>query len=671
MQRGGCYHSTIRDLRISRRRRAEHGAASNFCGFRCAIDAADAERLLAGDRSADPVLSPLRGNGTPVVRSAVCEPELPVGASTTADKAMLCAVIDPGSDTDLRRLAELGFGCVEQPVTWASCEKKGRGEWDFSEWDRLYTHARGAGLRWRPCFIAGPAYSLPNWFRQSRDYYPAFCLEHGMTTCRQSIWDKRFFRHIERFFAAAAEHQSRYGQVEELTLDVCSVSGSEISNDGGIIAADKSDCCHVHAGYWCGDSFAREDFKSTMVKKYGDINNLNTAWGESFIDFNKICYPPVFTTPLDFRVDEPTAAGRIRCASPEEMRRLIDFIDWYRASKTEYCAAGLKLAKRYFPGAKLWLQVGGQCESWMTAEQEEQCKIAAEYGAGVIVKGAGCLTPADINGIILAVSAGTFYGTEIALCGAFPKSEKQAAALVHIAAASGASELQINNPTIRAGAAHTENYSDGMKALSNNLQFLRRGTPKREIAVLYPDLPAIFDPSIHDYTRRFMAALRDFADFACIGDISAADGALGGVRALFLIAGGVYRNETLRKIKKFVNAGGLLIAVDVAELTALDGDKFNKSDFAGMLLHKRVNGTRNIGRGATLRIDLPRSEENRNAIQHRYTAQISEFLLSRGVDLPDGRLDGEYVVHIKPEDEAGGLLLAYNETDGITEKKIK
>jgi Uncharacterized conserved protein len=672
VQRGGCYHSTTRDLKITRRRRTDEGDAADFCGFRCAINVNDAEKLEECDRSYDPINSlGINFKHEPLFNLSLnndTEAYLQKHESISGND--LCAVFISPCDIEPKKLAKLGFTCIEQYIDWESCERKSKGEWDFSQWDRLYQKAHAAGLKWRPCLVAFPKCSLPKWYRESGEFTSLVCLEHNMSSEAQSIWDKRFLRHMERFFAAISDHFKAQELCDGISLSVCGSAGAELLSKISIFCTEKTGWYHCHTGYWCGDAFARQAFRSAIVKKYGSIDIINDAWGTEFSDINKITYPQIITSPNDFRVDEPTSAGYFRVELPEQKRRLIDFIDWYRDSLTEYCSSWLKIARKYFIDTPLTLCIGNKTDSWLASNPAAQCKVAAEYGASVRILG-GSNAGDLFYTINFAVSACNFYNIKYSLCLSNKISEKNYLSALYNACAVGAHELQISGLSCSSETGITKILRNNPELFFNSYKFFKIRTPKREFAVLLHDLSVLFHFIRPEYTNNFISALRDFSDFYILDETMITDGALEYIKVLYIYGTSFFREETLKKIKKFVVNGGLLVALGVNDLSTSDGEFSTRTDSIMELLHKRGSGTRIVGRGATLSISIPNEPKNRIAHIRSYAAQTSDFLKLHGIELPDGQLDGIYTAKFVDLNDKSCTLLTFSENDGIKETKIE
>ncbi len=92
----------------------------------------------------------------------------------------------------------LGVTSIESYVTWETVEGKKEGEWDWSRWDEQVRVLKEHGLKWVPFLILGPAYSTPDWFRESSEHYGCRCLEHGIQSKVESLWNPNLPKRIDR-----------------------------------------------------------------------------------------------------------------------------------------------------------------------------------------------------------------------------------------------------------------------------------------------------------------------------------------------------------------------------------------------------------------------------------------------------------------------------------------
>src|SRR5262249_5447710 len=89
------------------------------------------------------------------------------------------------------------------------------------------------------------------------------------------------------------------------------------------------------------------------------------------------------------------------------------------------------------------------------------------------------------------------------------------------------------------------------------------------------------------------AYLREYANFDIVDDRMVLDGCLSRYRILALWEGTMADQETLDKIKAWVNEGGVLLAYDFGKVTNLEGDISWHNDLFGyvqMVARARVRG---------------------------------------------------------------------------------
>lgn len=648
--RGGCYHSNAADLRIARRRQVLGGGANTSVGFRCAMDAvsvgAEPEKTSAPVTAASPDwTAKLSGLGL----------RLPEGQE-------LCAGIGAADRVYLEKLRGLGFTSVEQYVTWETCENAGEDQWDFSHWDEQLAIIKEAGLKWLPFLIAGPAYSLPDWYRNSREFEGMVCLEHNIESKIQSPFDPNFRRYIERFLRKVAEHFADHTVFEALLLGISGDFGEAIMSVWhGNWPTNIPGLYHAHAGYWCNDRYARADFAEKMRARFGgDLSRLNSSWETAFSSFAAVTFPPVTSQPENFRIDENTDPGEFRPKTAAERRRWIDFIDWYRGAMTEYAAFWMQTARKHFPDTELYLCTGGDAVPWHASEFAWQCKVCAAAGGGVRITNEASNYAFNFAITNWVASAGNHYGAYFSFEPAGQVTERGVVCRIYNAAATGAKSLHYYAGNVTDSEERADNFA-------RNLVFLQNGRVKREIALLYPDTPMMLDTGRQAEMYAAFTLMRDYTDYAYACDLTIRDGLLDTVRALVIPVDGYYKTETLESIRVFVEGGGLLIGHGLRELRDLEREE----DYLALLFG---SGGRVLGRGRTLLIDgklggrvvptgtssvfrmEPPTPEAISRMQRDICDVMTAFLSENGVVVPDGRLDEVYAA----EKEGTLLLLNYS-----------
>lgn len=650
--RGGCYFSIPKDLRVTRRMAVLGGGGNAGIGFRCAMDIEgvvhkekDNIKYKHSEPGWDKFLDDMR-----VI--------LPDGQE-------LCIGYGPQVDPRvLHHYKNMGVTSIEEYVTWESCEKAGEGKWDFSVWDNELKKIKEAGLKWLPFIIAGPAYSLPDWYRESREFEGLVCIEHNVETKIQTFWDKNFYRYVERFLKAFADH-FRTEDIEGLLFGISGDFGEAIAPvSGGGWTFNIPGLYHTHGGYWAGDRFARADFREKMREKFGgDINKLNDSWGTKYKSFSAVSVPEIKTDINNFRVYESSAPGYFQTDDACKRRRWIDFIDWYRSSMTEYAAFWMKTARKYFPDTELYLCTGGQAEPWQASEFAQQSKIAAEAGGGIRITNEASDYNANFTVTNWVATACRFYGGYHSLEPAGQVTERGVVCRVYNAAATGAKSLHYYGDNIMGNKERAENFA-------RNVHLLKEGGIKREIGMLYPDTPIILDTRRLGEMNSKFSLMRDYTDYDFICDLSVSDGILHNIKALFITVDGYYRSSTLKKILDFTENGGLLVGIDIKTLRDLDEDK----DYLEILFG---NNRKTVKKGHTLLLggslgsvitesqtasQFLRRRGDKDAIekmQKNICDPITTFLCEHGVYITDGILDDVFTA----ERYGKLLIMNYSGTD--------
>lgn len=648
--RGGCYFSIAKDLRVTRRMALLGGGGNSGVGFRCV---ADPEGMIHKEKD--------------IVHYKQSEPGwdsfLDGMHVKIPDGQELCIGYGPPvRERELLHYKNMGVTSIEEYVTWESCEKQ-EGVWDFSFWDGELKKIRDAGLKWLPFIIAGPAYSLPDWYRESREFEGLVCIEHNVETKIQTFWDKNFYKYIERFLRAFAEHFASES-IEALLFGISGDFGEAIVPvSGGGWTFNIPGLYHTHSGYWAGDRFARADFREKMSEKFGgDIGRLNASWGTDYKSFGAVSVPDIKTDRDNFRVYEGSPAGTFGTEDACRRRRWIDFIDWYRASMTGYAAFWMNTARRYFPDTELYLCTGGQAEPWHASEFAAQSKISADAGGGVRITNEASDYNANFTVTGWVASACRFYGGYFSFEPAGQVTERGVVCRVYNGAATGARSLHYYGGNIMGNKERAENFA-------KNVHLLKEGGVRREIGLLYPDTPIVLDTRrLGEMNGRF-ALMRDYTDYEFICDMTVSDGILDTVKALVITSDGYYKTGTMKKILDFAEKGGLVVGIGLKLLRGLDEDR----DYLGLLFGE--NG-KAVGKGHTLLLGAPsgfsRRRGDREAagiMQREIFGPMTDFLSSRGVFVADGILDDVFTAErygkmLIMNYSGGGVTRTFTRSDG-------
>lgn len=452
--------------------------------------------------------------------------ELDLGCDATPAEAALYSV--------------LGFNCVESYVLWQTVEDAGEGQWDWSRWDRQVEVLKRAGLKWAPLLVCGPAYSLPKWFRESDRSVPYVCLEHGEKSKIQSLWDPEFRFWVERFVKAFADRYRDSGVLQLVRLGVTGIYGETLypsgPSDGWTFKTTGR--FHNHAGWWAGDPLAMKSFRARMRQRYGEVGALNRAWGTSYVGFDSVA-------PL------------LPAKAPSRRARL-DVVDWYIDCMTEYSAFWDATVRKYFPDTPIYQSLGGCGEPVLGADFSAQAQAAAPYQVRLRVTNEGSDYAANFARTREVVSAARAYRLEYGMEPASHVSSEGNVARIYNAMASGAVHLFCYKGNIVQSPANVETFR-------RTIPCLRRCSPRVAAALYLPKTSwELDDQSLH----RVLAAaqsLRGCLDFEMLDRTTIKTPLANGVKVMAIPEAPYAEAEEIENLRRWVEAGGILIARSTAE----------------------------------------------------------------------------------------------------------
>jgi len=474
------------------------------------------------------------------------DPDEPVPADELAaqtirigDGMELCIGNDADPNTALLYKA-YGVTSVESYVTWQTVEEAGRGQWDWSHWDKQVAVLQKYGLKWVPFLIAGPAYATPGWFRNGPDHHPYVCLDHGQPSKVESLWNPDLRPEIERFLAAFADRYRDTGVIESVLLGVTGIYGESIypaGPEGGWTASIPGPY-HNHAGWWAGDDLAIADFRRAMEAKYGTIARLNAAWGTKHDGFGDV------TTFLPSKAPSSPAC--------------LDFCGWYEQAMTEWSRWWVEITRKHFPQTEIYLCTGGNGAPLLGADFTAQAKAIQPYGAGIRITNEGSNYAHNYAVTREVATATRFYGT---FCGFEPASSVNAqgvVARVYNATASGAKQLHYYRNNVFNDPAAAANF----RRVASQLQRRIPAIPK--VAVYLPRAAWALDPQSVEPTYHWVRSMRELVDLDLVNHQSVADGILRATKVLLVPHPNAIEPAAKAVIEAWVAAGGVLAQPDPA-----------------------------------------------------------------------------------------------------------
>jgi len=436
---------------------------------------------------------------------------------------------------------QLGVTSHESYVRWNLIERE-KGRYDFSAYDPIVELYRKYGMKWVPFIIIGPAYSLPDWYYKSNERVDCACLEHNKASDVQSIWNPNLPKYIEAFLHAFAQHYGRSGVIESVLLGISGNYGESI-----YVATPNQDWTnqthgeyHSHAGFWCGDEYARKDYREWLKKRFGkDIQKLNQRWGTTFAKFDEI------------NPDEKATGNQ-----------WLDFVEWYRGSMTDWAEFWVKNTRKYFPNEDIYLVTGGHMPPEHGLDISAQAKMCAKYKTGIRITNEASDYAFNYTLTRLVASACRFYGAYFGF---------EPAGMVDV---NGIFARNYNDTA--SGARHIHYYanliadtSDRIGAWARTAKYLQKRAPVIDCAVIYPFTAQTV--AHQGFPSGTAAAFRDVTDFEWVDERMVRDGALDKHRVAVILEGTVFPDDVLSKILDWVKDGGTLVVAETRPVTTLEG----------------------------------------------------------------------------------------------------
>jgi hypothetical protein len=458
-------------------------------------------------------------------------------------------------DSIARYYKSLGATSVESYVTWETCEKTGEGRWDWSKWDSVVTTLKKNNIKWVPFLILGPAYSTPAWFREGKEHIPCRCLEHGLDSKIESLWNPNLPERIDRFIKAFSDRYRDSGVIESVLLGIQGDFGEAIySVFGGGWTFDIPGKYHNHPGYWCDDPYALADFRLFTQQRYISLNRLNTAWGTNYTDFSKIDFP--------WRKEKQDKFEKlVQSGNPMARRQWIDFIDWYRGAMTKWADMWMGKTRKYFPATTIYLCTGGDSRPQFGSNFSEQARVAAKNGAGVRITNEASDYGTNFSYTGWVASAGKHYNTFFGFEPAGEENEKGIIARIYNATATGANQLFDYPSNITSSKSRTD-------AQQNHLKYLFHvSEPIVPVALWYPNV------SLTLKWGGFLeksSLFRDYTDFDFIDETMLGTGALDRHKILVIIQGNIVETNDATRIADWIKKGGRVIVMDVPRFESVE-----------------------------------------------------------------------------------------------------
>jgi beta-amylase len=235
-------------------------------------------------------------------------PEAQAGKLKTANVMAPLDITDENQwnsfDQQLRTAKAMGVDAVSSDVWWGGVESKGDQQFDWSFYDRLSDAIINAGLKWVPilsfhacggnvgdqCDIA-----LPKWVWTKFGDLPQDDLQYRSeqgNLCKEvvSLWaDDHIMNQYHELMEAFENHFASKAQ-HILEINISSGPAGELRYPS-YNQHDQGTGFPNRGALQCYGRLAKEDFRRWVMKKYGNLDKVNAAWGTQLTDPTQIDMP--------------------------------------------------------------------------------------------------------------------------------------------------------------------------------------------------------------------------------------------------------------------------------------------------------------------------------------------------------------------------------------------
>jgi hypothetical protein len=525
--------------------------------------------------------------------------------------------------------------------SWALAEQE-EGKWDFSLYIRNADALHAAGLKYAVfCWVHFP----PKWFLSSNEFVPYRCAEHGEKLMQLSPWAPNIWDVYRRFYSA--QHKAMGDKIDWIRIATPSDYG-EIGYPAAMtswLVPQK----HAHPGYWCGDAYARADFRAEMQKRFKRIEFLNKRWGTQFQSWEDVTYPEL--------VDEKAARVARESGKSTDRRRWLDFVEWYYGAWLRFAPKLAALIREFYPKQPLVVSVGYASELTKFGNDYSAIpKMAREHNLAL-------QTPGNVPYYALkrVSTACHFYGcpyyTEPP--GDVPPDAEVARVFADV---SNGVQVYFEYP---------QNLERAIPQLRRYKDHMTGAKPVVDVAIFNPTIDHRLHCGEGNFpTNAYMLGERgrDMFDYDVIDEFLIRDGALSNYRVLVYVQGNVTEEFALRKIADWVRRGGVLVTCDLGDVETVEGDaSIWKSLVKSVPAESKELSVSSFGRGLVVVVPVKPDEYDKLIPEVvRATYYLSEI---------DGSRSNAPLIDAEADDVLATLLpdriLYYNRSDREVIKHIR
>jgi hypothetical protein len=475
----------------------------------------------------------------------------------------------------LNTAASLNLQGVQYYLGWGVVEPtQNQWNWNQTQLDAQAIKARGLELipyGWiqnQPPWVHWADPNNPGVFNPA--YTRAMNVDNGLETDSLSIYAPETKAAYDRYYSNLKANLGAY--IDKLRVATPYDYGECAYPNGGADATFP--LINSASAFWVGEAPARANFAATMQTKYGNLANLNAAWGTAFADFSSLPYPTDTT----------------------KRRYWLDFIDWYHTGETAQIGGLIDVVRGYFPATLLNINVGWPYEKLNLGQDiSGLMKMAAQKGISVCVPTGNAVPFVNTK---RTATAFQFYG------GPSLASEVASTEPLNAIAESFFKDLSddVNWPF-----TYSQNLSLGSASFSKfrQLSSVVSHQVRIDTAILFPTTSHRLDDwnswrqsgtsgGYPGNLQPFCETVRDICDYGVIDEQMIADGALAQYKILVWPVGTVAETQAITAISSWIQNGGVLLALDFTNIRDVNG---NAGAFAALSALPKTGDMRTAGHG--------------------------------------------------------------------------
>lgn len=394
--------------------------------------------------------------------------------------------------------------------------QKPNGSYDFSVYANRVKRLAARNLVWTPRVKIGDPRSLP--LNIATNLQKAVGINRPKEGPMISLWEPRLPDVYSQIFGEF----SKAVNTQQMPRFVLSFAG-----DWGplLLSSDMSE----ESGWpdlWAGDPIAQQSFRDFLIRRYGKIELLRSAWRDNIASWNAI----------------------IPSISPDNHPiRNLDVLSWYRDSMTGLVRQIASVARRYFPQTRIVLEIADDF-GYSATDPMELASVAAELNASVVTIGRDAM-PSSSPIWLCFSHACQRRGVKFGLRTAGQSGAQGMLSILYSLASEGGSMLYF-----------TEGFMTGEKAWSQyaeNVGRLRLSSPAPRVAVIFPRTSFTGESSFA--FDRVAGQLRDYFGYDVVDEsnlplISATDYPL-----IFVLWGDLWTPEALSSFERLARSGAALV----------------------------------------------------------------------------------------------------------------